>query len=603
MQSRSRYQFAIMWLLLGSIAAAMASLCWPAAHFGDELLPVGIDSFYHARRILDTAAEPGSFYEFDPKIHAPEGSLLTWPWAYDYSLGLLLHLAMKLGIVADPIALLIWIPVACAFVSIGLVLLISRRLSLSTPSMIFAGLCVALSPLTQFLHGVGQIDHHYAEYIFVLLTLVAGLGWFRDLGAVRKAIAMGVVLGIAPSIHNGLFILQVPVLMGLLALWLQSVEIPRRATLSFALALLIATLVVLLPSLSFRTGLFEFYLLSWFHLYIAACSAIVAIALSRIVRSARGILTLATLSVLLLVPIVHQALIARSFLGGTSIRLDAIREMQPLWQQISTSQGARDMWNFYSLFVFASPATFVYCLYMGWKERHSGRVFFWITAVSGLLLLTLQFRLHYFGSFALYLPWLIFVDTLTVQRPADRKQVLLITALVLVLMYYRPLRYQLAAPWSPANDPTFSTIRPMLTTLRKACAADPAIVLADNDAGHYIRYYTDCAVIANNFLLTPQHAEKIRETDHLLSLAASQLPDAAPLVRYVFIRPLNVIREKNAIRYVPYSPNGDRLIADLLRKPRDTQPAAYVLLDEVLLRGVDGIPYARLYRIDRRATR
>ncbi len=35
-------------------------------------------------------------------------------------------------------------------------------------------------------------------------------------------------------------------------------------------------------------------------------------------------------------------------------------------------------------------------------------------------------------------------------------------------------------------------------------------MLTDTNAGHYIRYFSDCSVIADNFLLTAQQFEKIR---------------------------------------------------------------------------------------------
>ena len=58
-----------------------------AALFGSQFIPVGNDSFYHARRILAAAFSSRGFYQFDDTIHVPEGSWVTWPWAYDYLLG------------------------------------------------------------------------------------------------------------------------------------------------------------------------------------------------------------------------------------------------------------------------------------------------------------------------------------------------------------------------------------------------------------------------------------------------------------------------------------------------------------------------------------
>src|SRR5687767_4288559 len=111
MDRTARLKFLGSWLLVGLIAAGACALKWPAAHFSDEYLPFGNDAFYHARRILDTVADPSAFYEFDPKIHAPEGSVLTWPWGYDYAMAMLVKAGELLGIPAPPLLILIWLPV------------------------------------------------------------------------------------------------------------------------------------------------------------------------------------------------------------------------------------------------------------------------------------------------------------------------------------------------------------------------------------------------------------------------------------------------------------------------------------------------------------
>src|SRR5687768_3046566 len=58
----ARWKFVLLWLVIGAIAAGACALKWPSAHFGAEPLPYTIDSFYHARRILDTVADPAAFY-------------------------------------------------------------------------------------------------------------------------------------------------------------------------------------------------------------------------------------------------------------------------------------------------------------------------------------------------------------------------------------------------------------------------------------------------------------------------------------------------------------------------------------------------------------
>jgi hypothetical protein len=593
-------KFVGLWLLVGLIAAGVCSLTWPAAHFAGEYVPYSNDSFYHARRILDTVENPASFYQFDSKIHAPEGSLLTWPWGYDYAMAWLVRAGLALGVSDSPMGILIWLPVLAVFVSMGMMLLLARRLGLAGPFIVIAGLAAALSPLTQYLHSVGQIDHHYAEYIFVLATVACGLRWLQRPDDARAAIIIGVVLGAAPNINNGLFILQLPLLATLLLLWLQDVRMPLRTALMFAGALLATTLAIEIPSLPFRLGLFEYYTLSWFHLYIAFGSAAVVVALAGFARNKRNVALLIGGAVVLLLPLAHQILMARAFLGGTSERLNAIMEMRPLPPMLLTGPGRDSLAKMYSLLVFLTPATAIYCAWSGWRERATPRLLFWIWCLFGLTLMLTQVRLQYFGSFAIYLPLLVLAQACSVRWEHRRQLVALSTALVFLLAYSMGAR-TLVAPLPIGGDPTFVALRPILEDLRKACARDPGIVLADNDAGHMIRYYTDCSVIANNFLLTPQHERKVRQMDYLTSVPANAFPGVAPFVRYILVRPVSVVRGRNETRYTSFSQREAPLVNDLLLKPLDQVPSSYVLIEQANIgdtKTEGTVPYIRLFKVN-----
>jgi hypothetical protein len=604
MHASARVKSIALWLLLGTIAAGVCSLTWTQAHYKDELVPVSMDSWYHAARILDTVADPAGFYEFDPKIHAPEGSLLPWPWGYDYLMASLVRAARAVGAPGSPIAILIWIPVAAVFLSVGLLMRIGRQLGLSTPFVVIAALCMALAPLTQYLHGVGTIDHHYAEYIFVLASISCGLAWFAAPHKTGLAIVLGLVLGAAPAIHNGLFILQVPVLLAMFVFWLQDVRLPANSTRVFCATLLLTTVAILLPSQPFREGRFEFYYLSWFHLYVAFGAAVTALALTSLARTRRNVAILVVIALVLLAPLLQQFIVARSFLAGTIKRLDSISEVRSVASLMITPWGRKDLGLMYSLLIWLLPATVVLCAVQCWRERTSARMFFWLWCVFGLALLATQLRLHYFGSFALYLPWLVLVHETARRWPERRKLVPLVTALVLLLVYWKPVRYELPGKMDIGGDPAFRTLRPILADLQKACAADPGIVLADNDAGHYIRYYTQCSVIANNFLLTRQHEEKIRQIDYLTSLPARDLPVRAPYVRYVLLRPVSIQRTADGARYVSYSQEHAQLISDLLLKPLEEVPTGYQLIEQMNIGStaeVGSVPYLRLFKVARSA--
>ena len=100
---------------------------------------------------------------------------------------------------------------------------------LSLPMQALAMLFFIVVPLTQVLHRVGMLDHHYMEHSFVLASLYLGLGWFEDLANRRRAVALAVLLGAAPAFHNGLFILQFPLLLTFACLWALGRPIERRA--------------------------------------------------------------------------------------------------------------------------------------------------------------------------------------------------------------------------------------------------------------------------------------------------------------------------------------------------------------------------------------
>lgn len=600
MTSINRWSRLAMWLVLSAITILACSVNLPSARLDGEYLPMGNDSFYHARRILDGAQDPSAFYQFDTHIHAPEGSLLVWPWGYDYALAWIVRIGVHAGISSDPMAILIWIPVAAVLLSMAALLSIARRLELPPWLTVLAGLCMGLAPTTQELHGVGAIDHHYAELIFILTALASGLAWLTQPERVGRAAALGLTLGVAPAIHNGLFVLQLPLLACLFAFWLQQRRLPLRASIVFATVLLFATLAIAIPSLPFRLWRFEFYTLSWFHLYAATCTALVVAFMSWREFSRRSMAALFAGSAVLLVPIVGEMHIAQSFIAGSPYYLAAIGEVQsPL--RLAKLFGTDYVTQSYSYLVWIAPFTAVLCAIQCWSDRTSTRLLFWITALMGLAMLSTQQRMHYFGDFALYMPWLVLLNDFVWQRPEWRKQAFLAVSLVLLLLYAPVLRYRLTAPLPRGLDMSFENLRPILETMRRQCSREPGIVLADNDAGHYIRYYTQCSVIANNFLLTPQQFAKTDEVLHLFSLHASDMLSAAPLVKYVLIRPFKIGPGPGGkLRYTFVVPE-PLLAHDLLLGRDDAIPQQYTLLDEVRFAQLGNAPYARFFQIHRTA--
>jgi hypothetical protein len=216
--------------------------------------------------------------------------------------------------------------------------------------------------------------------------------------------------------------------------------------------------------------------------------------------------------------------------------------------------------------------------------------------------MSMQLRMHYFGSYALYLPYLVLSQRLVRVKPHFERRAYLCTSLLLLLAYVPQIKHVLVAPYPIAGDAWFGRLHPIFPTLRKACAEDPGIVLADTNAGHYVRYYSDCSVIANNFLLTEQHFRKVEEMMHLFTLQPSELIEQAPHVKYVLVRPGNIIPKENGeVQYAFWGDTAPALGRQLLLGPLAATPPHFRLIGSVDLElsgSMQVMPYARLYKVE-----
>jgi len=593
------FRLLLIWVFAAALAFA-AQLNWMSATYSaDGFVPAGNDSFYHARRIIDTARDPGAFYEFDERIHAPEGSLLTWPWGYDYAMAMLLRVGSDLGLAADPVKFLAYVPPIAVLITIALSVAIATALGLRTWGVLTLALCVALSPLTQGLHGIGNIDHHFAEYMVILAFLASALRWMRRPDSRMAAAITAVVLGMGPAIHNGLFVLQVPLLLAVGFGWLRGVQVPVRSAAVFGFALIASTLIILLPSLPFRLGMAEYYLLSWFHLYVALCTALILGCWSRFAASARSIAGVVALAAILAAPLLRDLVLAGAFIGKEADALQGIQEARSVWT-LYQQRGFVGVSYLYSALVFLAPAIWVGCAWALFRVRDLRYILVVIYALLVLPLLLAQFRFHYYGSIALYLPVLLLADQ--VSRLRSRQVTIAATVLLFATAYYPAVRHGLAGGYQLGNDLYYPMTRLAMPSLAQECARDPGIVLARPNEGHFIRYHTDCSVIANNFLLTDQHLEAVRRVGKLFDMTPEQLLDSGFPVKYVLVRARGVIMIKSdgSIDLVPAHEAlkvSDPLTDALLWGDPARVPSRFKLVQEIKVPG-GAYQYARIWKID-----
>ena len=591
-----------LWLLATLIAVLLSLNMLTAAYVDGEYIPVGNDSFYHARRILDAAVGERGFYQFDQMIHVPEGSWITWPWGYDFLMALALSTALAVNPALEPMAFIAHIPVVWLLINVGLLTLIAWQIGLRPAFAALALLGFALSPLTQTMHGVGIIDHHYIELTFMLATVFAGLKFFATTRRPIDAVILGLVLGLAPAFHNGLFILQVPVLACFAACWVTRQMTGTKDTLRFSTTLFISTLLVTLPSGPFRDMQFEFWALSWFHVYIAGCTAVCTVFLAYRQFQSINAAIFAALALILAIPLATKVLLGAAFLSGELSIIKEVHEVQSPIARFLSPNGLIWITSFFSWLFFTIPILIVAFAIRIWKANDPVRRFFAIAVVFGLFLLLAQYRFHPFGFWAILIGCLLLTQEFCDKFELTKLVAIAIPLVVFAFAYQPSIKNRLFQRYPPGNTIDYAATRTLYPSLAEECAKKSGIAISYNDDGHYVRYHTDCSVISNNFLMTPQHEEKVVELDRLLQMNPEQLLEEAPHVDYVFARLFQIFSvDENGL----ISPSEVGHVASV-NAPlfvglifADELPEEYVLLDEVRVEDDRDFAFGRVYKIVR----
>lgn len=581
-----------------AIAIAFAMVWVPSALVPGWVMPSGHDAVYHARRILDAIDAPMGVMQFDPRIHVPYGEWVPWPWGFD---ALLAAIAQLLRDVVGVRALtgLLFVPPAFLVVNAALVIAIARALRLPLLAQWLAGLCFAFSPLTQMLHGFGQIDHHFLELTCVLAALWLGLLWFERPERAPIAAALALTLGAANAVHNGLFMLQLPVVASLGLLWLREGGPPVRSAAAFAGTLGVTTLLVALPSVPFRDGVVRFDLLSWFHVHAALLTALAVLLTSGPERpDGARIARVAAVLAIAAAPLVREALVGLSFVSTGIFGDVRMPEMDGPFAGI-IGQGKMDprfTWLEYTGLVYLLPLGLAGAAVALLRRPSRRTMYLCIASLFGGVLMLQQYRLHQFGSFALYLLPLAWI-THRFRGAREQRLALYGFAALGVITHAGGLSSSLVIPPAFGGSLEFSLSRALYPPLGEACAEAPGVVLADNNDGHYIRFLTECSVLGNNLFMSPQSFERIREANRLLALPAARLRDEAPWVRYVLVRRNDDISAATTAADVLALNAGLR--RDLLLE-EPPWPSGFRLIGEVTVRA-GGVPlvFARAFEVVR----
>lgn len=600
----NNFKFTLVWLIGGTIAVLFSLEFLTGASLGDKYVPMGPDSFYHAQRIVPTVVNTSAFYEYDYDSYVPEGAWVSWPWAYDYMLAMVTRVVMKISGITDPLAVLTYIPVSWVYVNMALLLGIGIALGLRTFHLFVLSMCFAFSYLTQYVHGAGRFDHHFMEYTAVLATLLTTLVWLKKPQSTYRAVFLGMALGLSPGIQNGLFILYFPVILSFFILWIRG-KFPRtRSVYILCATILTSTIILLAPSEPFKNFFFTYYLLSWFHLHVAICSIFIILYFKHVNFSRQNILLFIFVFLILAYPLLNNIVSGMGFVTGEMKGLDKISEARSAF---GLSSGASLPWKFnwkmYTLLIYLAPISIAWAAYLIYKNKDNTLLTFGVFTIFGLVMLSMQLRLNYYGSFALYLPLLLFINRM--RNLTVRKTVIVNTLLIsFLLVAYYPGVITLKSERATGLNPGYIFKTKGYEKLANACENEPGVALVPLNDAHMVTYMTSCKVLANNMFINSKQADLRQDVINYYRGTAKSLRENARNIKYVVVTmPPSLLTSSNDEEDEIWN-NYLNLNRELLWKVKQF-PAGYKLIDEVVLEFTDDnskLVYMRIFKITHTST-
>ena len=249
--------------------------------------------------------------------------------------------------------------------------------------------------------------------------------------------------------------------------------------------------------------------------------------------SPRTLMILLLLGLLMLAGMGQQLDSGMSFVSGDIAGWKNIAETETVISYLR-QHGMASLTSVYTWLIVLQPVIVLWYVIRLFLSRVGDELFFAVMVVFGSALLLAQWRMHYFGSFALFLPVLLLAQHLTTARPHGKWATYAVLLLVMAVAYVPAYERLMTSPLITRSY-EYGLTRSIFVEMQKACEADPGVILAGHNDGHYITFHSDCPVIANNFIISPLHSQKVRQSERLLAGTAASLVANEPWIRYVYV--------------------------------------------------------------------
>ncbi len=585
------FKYALIWLVAGCIGFAVG-LSWTSGALVEEgYNPMGADSFLHARRILDTVADPAAFYQWDVRSFATEGAFIHWPWPFDLGLAWLVRMVVAL-IGSAPETVLFHIPTVWVFINAALMLGVCVEARLRPLFAALAMFAFFLSPMNQIAHGVGHVDHNFMELSFVLAAAWLTMRWVRLPGSIAAGALVGIALGLANGVNISLFVLQIPLLLVAAWFWWQGEALPFRPSLACAVSLSVSCLALAAFSGPLQQGMFDYSYFSWFQVYVTCSTGVVLVLLACRPFTSGNLLALVVLGVVMLVPVAQELTSGVSYLArADSTYLRHVTETASLMSSLEFAHYR------YSAFIYLLPFCLVGSIWYLWRGADRSLITLCLFGLFGMALVFAQYRFGHYGLYAIYV--LTFAALDRVDRAARVAQwgVPAAAGLLAVGLQVPSFKY-LWLDREPGFSDVYAQTRPVYQFLEELCEARPGIVLTPLVSANYVRYHTECSVLG-----TALFGAQNRQTElgsralELLNAAPERARESTPALTYVLAERSFGLRE--AVPEFARAFNETGLNGALLGDPSG-YPAGYRLLIGIEFERDDRVlGLSRLFLVER----
>jgi asparagine N-glycosylation enzyme membrane subunit Stt3 len=469
------------------LSFAVRSLPFPTVRVGDSIHFLGMDAYYHMRRIAYGLERFPETLVFDPYINFPAGATAIWPPLFDVLCTWLAFPFHAAGGIAAAEQALVWVPPLFGAGTVVLAYCLALRF-LGLSAALFSGVFLALSSGHAWYSQVGFLDHHAAVAFATTALLYAGMATARDLALpsarlTRSALGLGVALGANLLLWPG-SLLHVGIVIGALGVWVLGQPQPaaaERGARTLALASLVALLVVAPFSWSndwARWGAFTPTVLSRFQPWFFAVLAVGFAILTQCAKTRFGPRGKPR-------PL-PGLLVAIGLLGLSAVCLPGLREgLADAWQWLAKDEAfqasvlesrplfsVRGQWSSriaegrLSYLIYLLPATLLYFAYAvrNREDRSALRLLLiWTLVLAAVTLLQRRFFNSFSVALSLVMGWgfAVAVGRSLGTRASSLRRIGIAAAVGLSALYLL--------------SPMGASFRPSLDNLQRAFAGRPVL--------------------------------------------------------------------------------------------------------------------------------